>query len=128
MPKIEGDFLKTIRDFIFNNLNIFDIKEIFNCLDHINLLIEIWKDKIIMCGLSRVMDLESKNLDKESVKKYLFEIVFLQQLMDISIRFGKYNANKKEMIKDGRKALELKENFWNSEDLNEYLENKEIKN
>jgi hypothetical protein len=32
------------------------------------------------------------------------------------------------MIKDGRKALELKENFWNSEDLNEYLENKEIKN
>jgi hypothetical protein len=64
-----------------------------------------------MCGLNRVMDLESKNLDKESVKKYLFEIVFLQQLMDISIRFGKYNANKKEMIKDGRKALELKENF-----------------
>jgi hypothetical protein len=64
-----------------------------------------------MCGLNRVMDLESKNLDKESVKKYLFEIVFLQQLMDISIRFGKYNANKKEMIRDGRKALELKENF-----------------
>lgn len=128
VPKIEGDFLKTIRDFIFNNLNIFDIKEIFNCLDHINLLIEVWKDKIIMCGLNRVMDLESKNLDKESVKKYLFEIVFLQQLMDISIRFGKYNANKKEMIKDGRKALELKENFWSSEDLNEYLENKEIKN
>jgi hypothetical protein len=64
-----------------------------------------------MCGLNRVMDLESKNLDKENVKKYLFEIVFLQQLMDISIRFGKYNANKKEMIKDGRKALELKENF-----------------
>jgi hypothetical protein len=64
-----------------------------------------------MCGLNRVMDLESKNLDKENVKKYLFEIVFLQQLMDISIRFGKYNANKEEMIKDGRKALELKENF-----------------
>jgi hypothetical protein len=73
------------------------------------------------------MDLGSIKIEKKSVKKYLFEIVFLQQLMDISIRFGKYNANKKEMIKDGKRVLDLKENFWNSEDLNEYLENKEIK-
>jgi hypothetical protein len=57
------------------------------------------------------MDLESIKIEKKSVKKYLFEIVFLQQLMDISIRFGKYNANKKEMIKDGKRVLDLKENF-----------------
>lgn len=128
VPKIECNFLKTIRDFIFNNWDIFDIKEIFNCLDHINLLTEIWKDKIILCGLNRIMDLESIKLDNEGIKKYLIEIVFLQQLMDISIRFGKFNANKKEMIKDGKRILDLREGFWNSEDLNEYLEIKEIKN
>jgi hypothetical protein len=57
------------------------------------------------------MDLESVKIDKNNVKRYLFEIVFLQQLMDISIRFGTYNANKKEMIKDGKRVLDLKENF-----------------
>jgi hypothetical protein len=57
------------------------------------------------------MNLESKEINRENIKKYLFEIVFLQQLMDISIRFGKYSSNKKEIIKDGRKTLDLKEEF-----------------
>ena len=128
VPRVECNFLSTIKDFILNNLDVFDIKEIFNCLDHIDLLIEIWKDKIILCGLGRIISLDSKEIYNDNIKKYLFEIVFLQQLMDISIRFGKHSTNKKEIIKDGKKVLELKEEFWNNNDLSEYLEKKEIKN
>ena len=128
VPRVEWDFLSTIKDFILNNWDIFDIKEIFNCLNHLDLLIEIWKDKIILCGLGKILGLESKEINKENIKKYLFEIVFLQQLMDISIRFGKYSANKDEMIKDGKRVLDLKEDFWNNSDLSEYLEKREIKN
>lgn len=128
IPKIEYNFLKIIREFIINNENNFEITEIFSCLNYITLLIEVWKDKIILCGLNRILDLDSKELDKENILKYLFEIVFLQQLMDISIRFGKFKKDKREMIRDGRLNLDLKEEFWNNDDLSEYLEKKEIKN
>jgi hypothetical protein len=64
-----------------------------------------------LCGLGKILDLESKKINKENIKKYLFEIVFLQQLMDISIRFGKFSAHKGEMIKDGKRVLDLKEDF-----------------
>jgi hypothetical protein len=64
-----------------------------------------------LCGLGKILSLESKEINKENIKKYLFEVVFLQQLMDISIRFGKYSANKDEMIKDGKRVLDLKEDF-----------------
>jgi hypothetical protein len=127
IPKTECDFLKIIKDFIFNNWGVFDIREIFSCLNHIGLLVEIWKDKIILCDLNRLMDLESKELNEKNVIKYLFEIVFLQQLMDISIRFGKYRENKEETIRDGKTNLALKEDFWNNENLEEYLEKREIR-
>ena len=128
IPKLEYNFLEIIKKFIFYNDKIFDIGDIFSCLDYIDLLIEIWKDKILSCGLGRIMNFKKIKWDNNNVSIYLIEIVFLQQLMDISVRYSKFVSNKKDMILSGKINLMLKEDSLSKDNIHEYLEKKEIKN
>jgi hypothetical protein len=52
---------------------------------------------------------------------YIEEVLFIQQLLDISVRFGNFNANIENTIKDGYTSL-LEEMVYSNDNIEKYLE------